>query len=39
MVPGRLAELKGLGSIPTYGVVRAQWPIPQKIGHCIHMMS
>jgi hypothetical protein len=39
MVPGRLAELKGLGSIPTYGVVWVQWCIPLKIHHWIHMMS
>jgi hypothetical protein len=25
MVPGRLAELKGLGSIPTYDCVWVQW--------------
>ena len=36
---GRPAELKGLGSIPTYGVVWVQWCIPLKIHHWIHMMS
>ena len=39
MVLGRLAELKRLDSIPTYDVVWMQWSIPQKIVHCIHMMS